>query len=95
MAMWKAWLAAKRLRPPARRPPAAPPGGAHYGYAQPGEGKFAQMQEEGISLQEYLDRCEREYLDWALQKYTNTYKAAEVLGTSQSAIMRRKKKHSL
>lgn len=74
---------------------AAAPGGAHYGYAQPGEGKFAQMQEEGISLQEYLDRCEREYLDWALQKYTNTYKAAEVLGTSQSAIMRRKKKHSL
>jgi Transcriptional regulator containing PAS, AAA-type ATPase, and DNA-binding domains len=51
--------------------------------------------EEGISLQDYLKQCERDYLLWALKKYDSTYRAAEALGTSQSLIMRRKKKHNI
>ncbi len=51
--------------------------------------------ERGISLQEYLDRCERQYIDHALQRYKSTYITAQKLGTSQSSIMRRKKKYGL
>lgn len=50
---------------------------------------------EELPLQEYMDRCEREYIARALQKYKNSYAAAERLGTSQSSIMRRKKKYGL
>lgn len=51
--------------------------------------------DEELPLQEYMDRCEREYISHALQKYKNSYAAAEKLGTSQSSIMRRKKKYGL
>ncbi|MCI8811467.1 MAG: sigma 54-interacting transcriptional regulator [Oscillibacter sp.] len=51
--------------------------------------------EQGLSLQEYMDRCERAYLAQALQKYRTTYVVAEKLQTSQSGIMRRKKKYGL
>lgn len=56
---------------------------------------FEQMLDTGVSLNQYVERCEREYLGYVLQKYGNSYKAAEALGTSQSLIMRRKKKYSL
>ena len=44
---------------------------------------------------EYLDRCEREYIKYALNTYKSSYAAAEALGTSQSSIMRRKRKYGL
>lgn len=51
--------------------------------------------EEGLSLQDYMDRCEREYLAQALSKYKTSYLTAQHLGTSQSSIMRRKAKYGL
>lgn len=50
---------------------------------------------DGIPLEEYLNKCEREYVKFALDKCKSTYAAAAYLGTSQSAIMRKKKKYSL
>lgn len=49
----------------------------------------------GVSLQQYLDQCGRNYVAYALQKYGNSYKAAGGLGTSQASIMRRKQKFHL
>lgn len=51
--------------------------------------------EQDLSLQEYMDRCEQEYLALALKKYKSSYLAADHLGTSQSSIMRRKKKYGI
>lgn len=59
------------------------------------QAKEEELLEQGLSLQEYMDRCERAYLAHALQKYKTTYAAAENLRTSQSGIMRRKKKYGL
>lgn len=56
---------------------------------------FEQMLADGVTLEQYLDTCEREYLGYALQKYRNSYKAAAVLGTSQTSVMRRKKKYGI
>lgn len=50
---------------------------------------------EELSLQDYMDRCEREYLARALEKHKSSYQAARALGTSQSSIMRRKAKYGL
>ncbi len=50
---------------------------------------------EDLPLQDYMDRCEREYLARALMKYKTSYQAAKALGTSQSSIMRRKSKYGL
>ena len=49
----------------------------------------------GVSLEQYLERCEKEYVGYALRKFQNSYKAADALKTSQSSIMRRKKKYFL
>ena len=57
--------------------------------------RYEQMIASGVSLQQYLDQCGREYVAYALQKYKNSYKAAEALGTSQASIMRRKQKYHL
>ena len=51
--------------------------------------------ERELPLQEYLDRCEEEYLALALSKYKSSYLTADHLGTSQSSIMRRKKKYGI
>ena len=51
--------------------------------------------DKGLSLQDYVDRCEREYLARALEKYKTSSQAAKQLGTSQSSIMRRKAKYGL
>ena len=51
--------------------------------------------DQDLSLQEYMDRCEEEYLSLALKKYKSSYLAADHLGTSQSSIMRRKKKYGI
>ena len=51
--------------------------------------------DKGLSLDDYMDRCEREYLSRALEKYKTSYQVARQLGTSQSSIMRRKAKYGL
>ena len=56
---------------------------------------YEQMLSEGVTLEDYLARCERDYLAFALQKCGSSYQAAAALGTSQSSIMRRKQKYGL
>ena len=72
--------------------PAPRPAGEFPAFASPG---FEQMLEDGVTLEQYLDSCERDYLAYTLGKYQNSYKAASALGTSQTSIMRRKKKYNL
>lgn len=64
-------------------------------YAPASEIRYEKMIEEGVTLESYLDSCERDYLRCALNVCRNTYKAAKVLGTSQTSIMRRRKKYNL
>ena len=59
------------------------------------DAQLEQFLDAGVSLEDYVDQCEREYLDCVLRKYPNSYKAAEMLGTSQTSIIRKKKKHAL
>ena len=56
---------------------------------------YDQMLSEGVTLEDYLARCERDYLAFALQKCGSSYQTAVALGTSQSSIMRRKQKYGL
>lgn len=50
---------------------------------------------ENKSLDEFMDECEKKYIQYALEKYGSTYKAAEFLKTSQTMIARKKKKYNL
>jgi len=59
------------------------------------DARFEQMLANGVTLKQYLDECERAFVNYALRKYRNSYKAASALGTSQTSIIRRKKKFSL
>lgn len=59
------------------------------------DAKHERLLDTGVSLDDYLEQCEREYLKYALQKYRSTYRAASILGMSQTAVMRRKKKYAL
>ncbi|NCB51935.1 MAG: PAS domain-containing protein [Clostridia bacterium] len=59
------------------------------------DARYAQMLHEHVTLDSYLKRCERSYIRFALQKLGSSYKAAEALGTSQTSIIRRKKKYKL
>lgn len=56
---------------------------------------FETINGERLPLADYLSQCEKEYVKYALENCKNTYAAAEFLGTSQSAVMRKKKKYSL
>ena len=56
---------------------------------------FQSLVEKGVSMGDYLDEKEYELLKWAQETYGSTYKIAKALGTSQAAIMRRKKKYNL
>lgn len=56
---------------------------------------YEQMLANRVPLNNYLERCDRNYVQFALKKCKNTYKAAFALGTSQAAIMRRKKKYQI
>ena len=56
--------------------------------------------EEAVDFQEetfnaYISRCEKEFLKHHLEKYGTTRKTAEMLGLTQSTIMRKKKKYGL
>lgn len=50
---------------------------------------------QGLGLGEYMERCERAYVQYALEQSGSTYAAAKLLQTSQSAVMRKKKKYNL
>lgn len=56
---------------------------------------YEAMLKEGVSLERYLEQCERDYLDFTLKKLHSSYQAAQALGTSQTSIMRRKRKYGL
>jgi transcriptional regulator with PAS, ATPase and Fis domain len=56
---------------------------------------YSRLLEEGVSLDEYIRRCETEYLKYAITRCKSTYRAAAALNTSQSAIMRRKRKYNM
>ncbi|WP_186429315.1 sigma-54-dependent Fis family transcriptional regulator [Clostridium sp. BSD9I1] len=53
------------------------------------------MLDEGVTLKDYLEQCEKAYLSHALNRYKTSYKIADALGTSQTSIMRRKTKYNL
>lgn len=61
----------------------------------PNKPQMEAMLSQGLSLPEYLEKCEREYISCALNQYKSSYATAAALGTSQSSIMRRKKKYQL
>ncbi|MPN13679.1 hypothetical protein SDC9_161002 [bioreactor metagenome] len=81
----------------APRRPAPPRAGEGSGaaYAPALDAEYEQLLSSGVSLEQYLDQCEKEYLGYALRKHQNSYKVAELLRTSQSSIIRRKKKYFL
>jgi PAS domain S-box-containing protein len=54
---------------------------------------YNKLLEEGVTLEDHLRACEAEYVKHALDVYKSSYLTAKALGTSQSAIMRRKKKY--
>ena len=64
-------------------------------FSTPAPPIYESMLEQGVSLENYLDDCERQYVEYALQRYKSSYGAAEALGTSQTSVMRRKKKFGL
>jgi len=57
--------------------------------------RFETMMQQGVSLEQYVSQCECEYLEYAMTHFQSSYAVAEALGTSQSAIMRKKKKYQL
>jgi DNA-binding NtrC family response regulator len=59
------------------------------------EKHLSQMAGQRVSLNAYLERCEKRYLEYALNTCKSSYEAAELLQTSQSLIMRRKKKYGM
>lgn len=54
--------------------------------------KYEQLINEGTSLKDYLDQCASGYVNYSLSRFNSSYKAAEALGTSQSSIIRIKKR---
>ena len=57
--------------------------------------KYEKMLKDGISLDDHIAECESAYLKYALDSYKSSYLVAEMLGTSQSSVMRRKKKYNI
>ncbi len=53
------------------------------------------LEEKNFSLDNYLEECEKRYLKYALEKYKSSYKVANFLKTSQTTIIRKKKKYNL
>jgi transcriptional regulator with PAS, ATPase and Fis domain len=54
---------------------------------------YAGLLENNVSLSAYLAACESSYVKYVLAHSRSTYHAAGLLGTSQSSVMRRKKKY--
>ncbi len=58
-------------------------------------GDFENLLSSGMGLSDYLEKCEEEFLKYAVQKYSSSYKVADALKTSQTSIVRRLKKYNL
>ncbi|WP_312433345.1 sigma-54 interaction domain-containing protein [Lacrimispora sp.] len=56
---------------------------------------YAQMIKDHISLEEHVGTCESDYVRYALDIYESSYLAAKALRTSQTSIIRKKKKYDL
>jgi len=56
---------------------------------------FEDLINRSVSLETYLDACEKDYLKYAYSKFNSSYKLAEVLKTSQTSVIRRIKKYNL
>lgn len=56
---------------------------------------FYRFDPEQFSLKEYMDFCEKQVISDALKRCGSTYKAAAMLKTDQSTIVRKKKKFGL
>ena len=80
---------------PAHEPAAIPSESQASQFPSFSDTSFERMLADGVTLEQYVDTCEREYLTYTLQKYRNSYKAAAALGTSQTSVMRRKKKYGI
>jgi transcriptional regulator with PAS, ATPase and Fis domain len=74
---------------------AAPKGGDTEAPVMQERSEYATLLENNVSLGDFLTACELAYVHYALEHSKSTYHAAELLGTSQSSIMRRKKKFSM
>lgn len=59
------------------------------------ENIYETMLQKKVSLQAYIEECEKEYLKYALDRYGSSYKAADALQTTQSMVIRRKSKYKL
>ncbi|MBO4872994.1 MAG: sigma 54-interacting transcriptional regulator [Lachnospiraceae bacterium] len=59
------------------------------------ESRIEEMLEQGMSLEDYMEDCEKSVLEWAIAKYGSSYKTAAALKTSQASVMRKKKKYGL
>lgn len=56
---------------------------------------YETMLQNHVSLQNYIENCEKNYLQYALEKFTSSYKTAKALQTTQSLVIRRKEKYRL
>jgi PAS domain S-box-containing protein len=50
---------------------------------------------ERVSLKDFVEQCESAYIELAARTASSTYELAELLGTSQASIMRKKKKYRM
>ena len=50
---------------------------------------------EGLSLKQYMELCEKQYISSAIRKCGSSYKAAELLKTNQSTIVRKRHKYKI
>jgi transcriptional regulator with PAS, ATPase and Fis domain len=56
---------------------------------------FEDMLMRSVPLDTYVSDCEKQYFEYALNKHQSSYSTAQALGTSQTSVMRRKKKYGL
>lgn len=56
---------------------------------------FPQLEKEGLTLQQALQRVEKGWLEQAYASSSSTYEMARNLGTSQSTIVRRLKQYNI
>ena len=50
---------------------------------------------DNLSLKEYMERCEKQYISSAILKCGSSYKVAEFLKTNQSTIVRKRHKYNI
>lgn len=60
-------------------------------FTQAWDSQFEEMLQRGVPLEEYMEQCEKGYLNCAFEKYQNSYKVADALGTSPVSDHEKKK----